>query len=110
MQADVIPLLTMMDAEGVSTSPATPSAGFHLIMDGELDDGRRSLDSGARLERRWTSAPASARHGEQDARGVVCISDGDGLGARLTPGCFSRPLLPSPERKSPVREDVVSFI
>lgn len=99
VQADVIPLLTMMDAEGMSTSPATPSAGFHLIMDGELDDGRRSLDSGARLERRWTSAPASARHSEQDVRGVVCISDGDGLGALLAPGSFGRPLLPLPPRR-----------
>ncbi|KAG2623245.1 hypothetical protein PVAP13_3KG041415 [Panicum virgatum] len=80
---------------GMSTSPATPSAGFHLIMDGELDDGRRSLDSGARLEWRWTSAPASARHSEQDVRGVVCISDGDGLGALLAPGSFGRPPLPS---------------
>ena len=89
----------MRDAEGMSTSPATPSAGFDLMMDGELGDGRRSLDSGARLERRWTSAPASARHGEQDARGVVCISDGDGLGALLAPGSFGRPLLPLPPRR-----------
>jgi len=80
---------------GEHVSPATPSAGFDLMMDGELDDGRRSLDSGARLERRWTSAPASARHGEQDVRGVVCISDGDGLGALLAPGSFGRPPLPS---------------
>ena len=41
-----------------------------LTMDGELHGGRRSLDSGAWLERRWTSAPASARHGEQEVHVV----------------------------------------
>ena len=99
----MIPLLTMRDAEGMSTSPATPSAGFDLMMDGELDDGRQSLDSGARLERRWTSAPASARHGEQEVHDVVvCLSDGDRLGARLAPGSFSRLLLPSRKGSPPV--------
>jgi len=86
-----------MDAERMSTSLlARPCSGpgekgDHLnnnknltlevagIRDSELDDGRRSL-GGA-----W-------RH---------LHSDGDGLGARLAPGSFSRRLLRSKKREPP---------
>ena len=51
----------------------------------------------------------SARQGEQEVHGVVCISDGDGLG-RASPLAPQPPAAPSaPPEKSPWRGDVLAF-
>ena len=52
----------------------------------------------------------SARQGEQEVHGVVCISDGDGLGALLAPGSFGRPLLPLPPGEKPLAWRCVGFL
>ena len=57
----------------------------------------------------------SARQGEQEVHDVVCISDGDGLGARLAPGSFSRPLLlwrkgrPQAEEQDHLNNNIKNF-
>ena len=50
----------------------------------------------------------SARQGEQEVHGVVCISDGDGLG-RASPLAPQPPAAPSAPEKSPWRGDVLAF-
>ena len=51
----------------------------------------------------------SARQGEQEVHGVVCISDGDGLG-RASPLAPQPPAAPSAPEKKPLAWRCVGFL
>ena len=77
---------------------ASSTAAGDLMMDGELDGGRRSLDSQAvddlMMDGELAGLPGfSARQGEQEVHSIG-ISDGDRLAAPRR--WLLRPLLPIP--------------